>query len=72
MLKVAALIGATVDLKLLMAVQNLDEQEIINQLSEAIDQEIIIPENNYYEFYLRKRDGLSDLPMTAFSRLVKP
>lgn len=52
LLKAGALIGAAFDVKLLMAVLNLDEQAILNQLGEAIDREIIIPENNYYEFYL--------------------
>lgn len=56
LLKVGALIGATFDLKLLMAVQNLNEQEILNYLREAVDREIIIPENNYYELYLENTE----------------
>ncbi|MBI4858050.1 MAG: AAA family ATPase [Acetobacterium woodii] len=52
LLKVGALIGSIFDLKLLMTVQNMNEQEIIDHLKEAVDREIIIPGNNYYELSL--------------------
>jgi len=49
LLKVAALVGTTFNLKILAAVENIDALEAAAGLKEAVDSEIIITESDYYD-----------------------
>ncbi|MBU4438024.1 MAG: AAA family ATPase, partial [Firmicutes bacterium] len=48
LLKVAALIGTTFNLKILADVQRINVDKVVDNLKEAVEREIIIPEHHYY------------------------
>jgi predicted ATPase/GAF domain-containing protein len=76
LLEAAALIGSTFDLRLLVAVENMAEGEVRDHLQEAVDREIIVPENNHYELY--RADALQqfrfahDRVQQACEALIQP
>ncbi|MBV7274502.1 diguanylate cyclase [Clostridium sp. PL3] len=66
LLKVAALVGTTFNLKILAAALNIDALEVVDWLKEAVDSEIIIPESDYYDIVsiIRLKDVNIDFHFT--------